>query len=791
MPLILLGLLEVGLRLFGYGYATSFFRKSRVAGQAVWVENEKFARRYFPAGLVRVPQPVVMPVAKPAGVYRIFVFGESAALGDPAPAYGFSRILQVLLEAQYPQQRFEVVNVAVTAINSHVIRQIARDCADREGDLWILYMGNNEVVGPYGAGTVFGEQVPSMGVIRLNIALKATRVGQLLDELRQRFRAGSKAPSSWGGMEMFLEQQVRQDDPRMKVVYDHFRRNLEDVLLVARRSGIRVLVGSVVSNLKDCAPFASEHRLEAGPALDEFERLFRAGLEEEGSGKYQSAIAHFEEAARLDPSFAELQYHLGQCYLRLGRLEQARSCLVQARDQDTLRFRADTALNRILAGVSAGRESEGVVFVDLAQVCAEQSQAGLPGEELLYEHVHLNFQGNYVVARTLAQHVAGVLPARIVQSVTNPPPLLTMEECGRRLALSDWDRYGILKELRRRLEQPPFTQQSDRVKRDALLRLQMADVAKALEAAAPEAAIELYETALARWPNDWVLLEDYAQVLQELNQPIGAESAWRKVIELLPHRPEAYYSLGNSLDSRGQSVEALVYFKQALRLRPDSVEAHNGLGLALANLGRADEAIAQFEEAAALKPDFVEARINHGQLLAKLGRVQEAKRIYAEVLSRSSNSVAAHVNLGKLLAQEGESVRAVACYREALRIDPNHAVAHFNLGNVLAAQNDPGAVGHYEAAVRAKPDFAQARYNLGLSLAREGRNQEALAQFSEVVRLQPEFGEAHLNFGVALAKEKRFAEAIEQFQAVIRLDPRNETAAKFLQQAQDRQKAGP
>ena len=47
----------------------------------------------------------------------------------------------------------------MTAINSHAILPIARECARRDGDLWIIYMGNNEMVGPFGAGTVFGSRV--------------------------------------------------------------------------------------------------------------------------------------------------------------------------------------------------------------------------------------------------------------------------------------------------------------------------------------------------------------------------------------------------------------------------------------------------------------------------------------------------------------------------------------------------------------------------------------------------------------------------------------------------------
>jgi hypothetical protein len=48
-----------------------------------------------------------------------------------------------------------VVNAAVTAINSHVVRPIVHDLTRREADLFIVYTGNNEVVGPFGAGTVF------------------------------------------------------------------------------------------------------------------------------------------------------------------------------------------------------------------------------------------------------------------------------------------------------------------------------------------------------------------------------------------------------------------------------------------------------------------------------------------------------------------------------------------------------------------------------------------------------------------------------------------------------------
>ena len=75
--------------------------------------------------------------------------------------------MEVLLRERYPGVNFEVVNVAITAINSHVIVPIARECARYQGDLWIIYMGNNEMIGPFGAATVFGAKAPPWPLVRL------------------------------------------------------------------------------------------------------------------------------------------------------------------------------------------------------------------------------------------------------------------------------------------------------------------------------------------------------------------------------------------------------------------------------------------------------------------------------------------------------------------------------------------------------------------------------------------------------------------------------------------------
>jgi hypothetical protein len=194
VPLMIFGGLELGLRLAGYGYSTRLFLPRTIGGEEFLIPNEKFTHRFFPPALARAPLSGRMAAHKPAGTYRIFLLGESAAYGDPDPSFGVGRYLEALLETRYPSTDFEVVCVAITAINSHVLLPIAEECAKHDGNMWIVYMGNNEMIGPYGASTVFGEKAPGLGFVRTVLALKTTRVGQLMDQLITSVRGGSPAP---------------------------------------------------------------------------------------------------------------------------------------------------------------------------------------------------------------------------------------------------------------------------------------------------------------------------------------------------------------------------------------------------------------------------------------------------------------------------------------------------------------------------------------------------------------------------------------------------------------------
>ncbi len=251
-----------------------------------------------------------------------------------------------------------------------------------QGDLWVIYMGNNEVVGPFGAGTVFGPQAPKMPLIRASLALKATRTGQLLERWIGKRRGSVAPPKTWEGLGMFKEHQLRHDDPGRARVYENFGKNLEDILRTGRKAGVPVVLSTMAVNLKDCAPFASLHK--AG--LDEnqkaaWEQSYKAGVVAADAGDPRTALAAFSNAASIDPEFADLHFRMGLCELALTNTAGATRDFEKARDFDALAFRADSRLNQIIVQAAARHSADGVKLVDAAEALAAQSSGGIAGEE--------------------------------------------------------------------------------------------------------------------------------------------------------------------------------------------------------------------------------------------------------------------------------------------------------------------------------------------------------------------------------------------------------------------------
>ncbi len=231
-----------------------------------------------------------------------------------------------------------------------------------------------------------------------------------------------------------------------------------------------------------------------------------------------------------------------------------------------------------------------------------------------------------------------------------------------------------------------------------------------------------------------------------------SESFFKRMIAVDDRNYMAHYNLGNTLNRRGDKTGAIEQFQGAIKAEPNYAEAFNNLAGVYQDQRRFDEAIAAYKEAARIHtvPTYV---INFGNAYVNAQRYAEAIPIYEQAQKLDPSSVAARTNA---------------------------ALAQVAWANQLSTSNRVSeAETHYRAALELNAAYPDAAAGLGLSLARQGRIQEAGEQFVAASRMRGEVKSgnpvalAELNLANHLASENNLREAIAHYESARNLEPNN------------------
>lgn len=575
VPALLLAVAEFLLRVVGYGYPTTFFVKTH-DGKAL-TTNRRFAWRFMSRANATQPVPAFFTTEKPRGTFRIFVLGESAAQGTPAPAFGFARILEVMLERQFPERRFEIINAAMRGINSHALVPIAKECARLSPDLFLVYLGNNETVGLYAPEPEAFNLAAHPQLIRVMQGAKRLRLAQLVESGARRWR-GTASPRPAQDMAFFRSQRLAFDDPRRVPVYENFRRNLLEICGAARAANAKAIVSTLAVNVTAFPPLASLHRAGlSGADLAEWEAAFKKGTEAEAAGQFTVALTNYAEAARLDDHFAELHFRLAACHEATGNRESARRHFLLARDWDALQFRADGRQNDLVREVALSMRDLGLELLDADRIFAEAGQGDhpAPASLLFHEHVHFKFDGDYLLARSFLPLVVKSLG--LAGGATKD--LASRQECAAALAFTEWDSISVDSAMARMTARPPFLDQADHARRqaqkehDLQQRLQLFQQQDGFRRAS-----EGYRAALERRPKDWQLHFNLGCLRNDFGDKTNAVPAYLTAVNLMPEALPLRIGLAQALWDTGQKDSALAHLNEALRLDPEFSPAKEALG---------------------------------------------------------------------------------------------------------------------------------------------------------------------------------------------------------------------
>ena len=360
-PFVALLLLEMLLRLGGYGHDTNLFVKYEKDNH--FMQMNRYASERFFSDTINATQGSneIFAINKTPGTFRIFVLGESTTIGYPYFHNGsFHRWLQFRLMQMYPNKNFEIVNTSLTAVNSYTVLDFGREIIDFQPDAVMIYTGHNEYYGALGIGST-SNVGNNRFLVETLLKVRELKLVQLLDNVLKKIfkRSVSNSIDTRENLmkRMVARQKIAFGSKDYQAGINQFDKNISELCQLLNKKQIPVFLSTVVSNEKDLPPFISDNNRQASAA-----HYFETGQKFYANGKFENAKASFDKAKELDE----------------------------------LRFRAPEAINVCIKKIAATFPN--VHLVDTKKLFEQYSPHGIIGSETILEHVHPNLFGYAIMS---------------------------------------------------------------------------------------------------------------------------------------------------------------------------------------------------------------------------------------------------------------------------------------------------------------------------------------------------------------------------------------------------------
>jgi len=360
MPFFFFAACEGVLKIIDYGDYPELFINAGAPFADFKKVNPQIGKRFF-GRQTTIPTPAndLFYQKKPADGFRIFVLGESTALGFP---YGnllmFSRILQTRLQDTFPDRTIEVINTSLTAINSFALLNFVDEIMAQEPDAVMIYCGHNEFYGALGAASFEAGGLARPLVLTL-LWVNKTRTFQLYKNVFNHLFYRNKLSVISDGtlMERISTKQMIPLNSRIyRKTAASFKANLNAILSTFQQRHVPVLISELVSNVGDQPPFDENY---------------------------------------INHSAARDLYDQAQSFLQSGKIDQAQISFYAAKDQDQIRFRATEEFNDIIHQTAKQHDA---FVVPMIKYFEDESENKVIGNKLMADHLHPNKKGYFLMA---------------------------------------------------------------------------------------------------------------------------------------------------------------------------------------------------------------------------------------------------------------------------------------------------------------------------------------------------------------------------------------------------------
>lgn len=394
------GLLEGVARWRGWGgYAPVIREIGRVNGRLLVETDWRGSLTYFLASRTGLGSGYQQSffVPKTGDTVRIVLAGESAIKGFPQPApLAVHAFLKAMLRDAWPDREVEVINLGTTAVASYPVLDMVRQILPYDIDLLVIYTGNNQYYGAYGAASRHhaGRHTWHMAATR-----EIFRWGfpQLLaSALRPKSDEGNRRL-----MEVMMEDsRLDPDHPAREAAPRLLREHVRTMIREARQRGVPAMVCSLAANERDLAPLGGWPSSLLGSDRLSTVTTEVAALRKTLDAEPSPALQRLDALRSRDPDCALIAYLRGRYLTLLGQTNDALRAFQEALDLDTMPWRAGSSLNRALRDAA---QSEGALFCDVQAAFRARSPGGAIGWSLMDDHVHPSLEGQAELARAMVR----------------------------------------------------------------------------------------------------------------------------------------------------------------------------------------------------------------------------------------------------------------------------------------------------------------------------------------------------------------------------------------------------
>ena len=588
---------------------------------------------------------------KPKNGFRIFCFGGSTTAGRPYNSTtAFSNWLRLSLQKIVPTKYFEVVNVGGISYASYRIVLLIQEMLNYQPDLFIVYTGHNEFL----EDRTYGEiKYRSPLITKLDANLNKLRTYSLLKKIWQNLQnkqieGAQEKFRMTGEVKTILDysfgpDRYHRDVEKARTICEHFQYNLERMVAIADQYNIPIIFIVPAANEKDFSPFKSEHRTGlTDNQLENWENDYNNGKKSFDEGDYPDALSLFKQAIRIDSSYADLYFRLGQTLFKLSKFNEAKSAFSTAINEDIVPLRATKKIQNIVREVTS---SNGTPLLDLPYILEnknrEEFNHSILGNEYFLDHVHLKIEVHQLISEELIKIMNEL---NLIQTSGNPDMVNFKALYDSVLASIDSSYYR---------------------KRDL-------NLAKVL---------------------------DWAGKTEEANKLMMG------TINFLKNDPEAKYALGLTHQRKGEYDQAISAYLQTLEIDSTFADAYNTLGYIYSKKNELNLALENLYNALKYRPEFDQAYFNLGGIYYKQGKITESIYALRKAIEINPYHIEALNDLGANYIEVGNLNDAILTYQKLLKIDPKFYRAYNNLGLIYYHQkNFSKAREMFQQALRLNPD---------------------------------------------------------------------------------------